>query len=50
MGTTTGEFITALAADHRVLVIGGLAVIAHGFNRPTQDADVWLTFTVTDKW
>jgi len=24
------------------LVIGGLAVIAHGFNRPTKDADVWL--------
>lgn len=42
MGTTAGEFITALAADHRVLVIGGLAVIAHGFNRPTKDADVWL--------
>lgn len=42
MGTTTGKFITALAAEHRVLVIGGLAVIAHGFNRPTKDADVWL--------
>jgi hypothetical protein len=42
MGTSTGEFITALAAKHRVLVIGGLAVIAHGFNRPTKDADVWL--------
>jgi hypothetical protein len=42
MGTTTGQFITALAAEHRVLVIGGLAVIAHGFNRPTKDADIWL--------
>ena len=42
MGTTTGEFIAALASRHRVLVIGGLAVIAHGFNRPTMDADVWL--------
>lgn len=42
MGTSAGEFITALAAQHRVLVIGGLAVIAHGFNRPTKDADVWL--------
>jgi hypothetical protein len=42
MGTSTGEFIRALAAEHRVLVIGGLAVIAHGFNRPTKDADIWL--------
>jgi hypothetical protein len=25
MGSTAGEFITALAADPRVLVIGGLA-------------------------
>ncbi len=42
MVATTGEFITALTSRHRVLVIGGLAVIAHGFNRPTMDADVWL--------
>lgn len=42
MGTSTREFIAALTANHRVLVIGGLAVIAHGFNRPTKDADVWL--------
>ncbi len=42
MGSTTGQFIEALACQHRVLVIGGLAVIAHGFNRPTKDADVWL--------
>jgi hypothetical protein len=25
-----------------VLVIGGLAVIAHGHNRSTKDADIWL--------
>lgn len=42
MGTTTREFISALTENHRVIVIGGLAVIAHGFNRSTQDADVWL--------
>lgn len=42
MGTTTGQFIATLAGEHRILVIGGLAVIAHGFNRPTKDADVWL--------
>lgn len=42
MGATAGEFIKALTARHRVVVIGGLAVIAHGFNRPTKAADVWL--------
>jgi hypothetical protein len=42
MVTTTREFISALTEHHRVIVIGGLAVIAHGFNRSTKDADVWL--------
>jgi len=42
MVTPAGQFIAALANQHRVLVIGGLAVIAHGFNRPTKDADIWL--------
>lgn len=42
MGTPAGALITTLAARHRVMVIGGLAVIAHGFNRPTMDADLWL--------
>jgi len=42
MVATTGEFVSALAASNRVILIGGLAVIAHGFNRPTKDADIWL--------
>jgi hypothetical protein len=42
MGTPTDEFIRALTAQHRVMVLGGLAVIAHGFSRPTKDADIWL--------
>jgi hypothetical protein len=42
MGTTAGQFIEALTESHDVIVIGGLAVIAHGFNRPTMDADIWL--------
>ncbi len=42
MGATAGQFITALTESHDVIVIGGLAIIAHGFNRPTKDADVWL--------
>lgn len=42
MGTKAEEFIAALTERHDVIVIGGLAVIAHGFNRPTKDADIWL--------
>jgi hypothetical protein len=42
MGTTAAQFITALTENHDVIVIGGLAVIAPGFNRSTKDADVWL--------
>ncbi len=42
MVTTAGQFIETLASRHRVMVIGGLAVIAHGFNRPTKVADIWL--------
>ncbi|MES2982390.1 MAG: hypothetical protein V4727_08760 [Verrucomicrobiota bacterium] len=51
MGATSGEFIAALAAEHRVILIGGLAVIAHGYNRPTKDADIWLEpFDSSDTW
>ncbi len=42
MAITTKEFIRELTADHDLIVIGGLAVIGHGFSRPTKDADVWL--------
>lgn len=36
------DFIRALAARRRVLVLGGHAVIHHGLSRETKDADVWL--------
>ncbi len=44
MGTQipVARFIRSLAAENRVLVIGGLAVIAHGMSRATKDADIWL--------
>ena len=44
MGTevTVDAFLAHLAARHRVMLLGGLAVIAHGFSRATKDADVWL--------
>lgn len=31
-----------LARNHRVIILGGLAVISHGHSRSTYDSDVWL--------
>lgn len=42
MGTQSEEFLASLAQTHRVLLLGGVAVIAHGLSRTTDDADVWL--------
>lgn len=39
---STAIIIHALAEKHRVLMLGGLAVISHGHPRPTFDADIWL--------
>ncbi len=51
MGNTvaTAELTRVLAARHRVLMLGGLAVIAHGHSRPTYDADVWLDPTLSEE-
>ena len=38
----TTELIRFLASTHRVVVLGGLAVISHGLSRVTHDADCWL--------
>ena len=35
-------FIKHLTNSHRVVVLGGLAVIAHGLSRSTLDGDIWL--------
>ncbi len=42
MVPSANQFIERLSQENRVIVIGGLAIIAHGFNRPTKDADIWL--------
>ncbi|MGL5016630.1 MAG: hypothetical protein ACRDBP_00730 [Luteolibacter sp.] len=42
METPTDHFIRDLTQRHRVIVLGGLAVIAHGFSRSTYDGDIWL--------
>jgi hypothetical protein len=43
----TAELTRELAARHRVLMLGGLAVISHGHSRPTYDADIWLDPTLS---
>ena len=35
-------YISKLTASHRVVLLGGLAVIAHGYSRNTKDVDIWL--------
>ncbi|MDH4475743.1 MAG: hypothetical protein QE274_04660 [Verrucomicrobiaceae bacterium] len=35
-------FIHALAARHRVVLLGGMAIITHGLSRKTKDIDIWL--------
>lgn len=42
MASTLQQFLARAATRQRVVVIGGLAVIAHGLSRPTKDGDAWL--------
>ncbi len=42
MAATLQQFLGRAATRQRVVVIGGLAVIAHGLSRPTKDGDAWL--------
>jgi hypothetical protein len=42
MDTPTDHFVRQLTRRQRVVVLGGLAVIAHGFSRSTYDGDIWL--------
>ena len=39
---TAAELTSQLAREHRVLMLGGLAVVGHGLSRSTLDSDVWL--------
>lgn len=36
------DFIRSIASEHRLLVLGGMALILHGLNRATKDVDLWL--------
>jgi len=42
METQVNDFLRLLARERRLLLLGGLAVIAHGLSRGTKDADVWM--------
>jgi hypothetical protein len=42
MAKTVPTFIDELTQQHRVVILGGLAVIAHGYDRHTLDVDIWL--------
>lgn len=51
MGTHTDRFIHLLTQRHRVIVLGGLAVIGHGLSRATYDGDIWLEpMADSDAW
>ncbi len=44
-------FLRRLTGERRVLLLGGLAVIAHGLSRATKDADIWLEpMASADEW
>ena len=42
MAATLQQFLARAASRQRIILLGGLAVIAHGLSRPTKDGDVWL--------
>ena len=40
--TNADAFTCALAASHRVVLLGGMAIIGYGLSRKTKDVDIWL--------
>jgi hypothetical protein len=42
MAGSLQQFLACAATRQRVVVLGGLAVIAHGLSRRTKDGDAWL--------
>jgi hypothetical protein len=53
MGTQTSsdQIIQQLAAEFRVMTLGGVAVIASGLSRNTFDADIWVEpMDSADRW
>ena len=51
MGTPTDRFLSQITSSKRVMILGGLAVIAHGLSRSTDDAVAWLEpMSDPDEW
>lgn len=45
------RILAHLAEQNRVILLGGLAIIAHGLERSTKDADAWLEpYETPDTW
>lgn len=42
MAATLQQFLGRVATRQRAVLLGGLAVIAHGLSRRTKDGDAWL--------
>jgi hypothetical protein len=42
MAATLQQFLARAATLQHVVMLGGLAIIAHGYSRPTKDGDAWL--------
>ncbi len=36
------DVVRLLAAEHRVVVLGGIAVVLHGLHRTTKDVHIWI--------
>lgn len=48
---TSDDLTQVLVRHFRVLALGGVAVIAHGFGRNTHDADIWVEPMVSaEEW
>ena len=44
-------FVAELTENHRLVLLGGLAIIGHGMDRMTKDADLWLEpMNSADEW
>ena len=51
MDTATDILVRRFTSEKRVIVLGGLAVIAHGLSRSTYDGDIWLDpMESSDEW
>lgn len=50
MAITIENFLKVLAENCKIVLLGGLAVVAHGLPRTTKDADIWLEPVEFEQW